>query len=320
VSFAYDSLGRRVKKTYRGQTTRWVWDRDVPLHEWVDGRLVSLSVAGGVPWATADAGMLERDAELDAMLARLPAERGSKVEPLTWLFEPESFAPMTRLCAQEAQSTVCDILGIPALIADNAGDRVLRVGLSVYGTLRQVEGDRSACPFRWPGQYEDLETGLYYNRFRYYDGESGQYVSQDPVGLVGGFRVHAYVADPLSWADPLGLSACPGERAGFIDPARVRFSQDSVKRSFRNGKDVNDAIELLAAGGSSAAAKYPPIRVVEHRGQLYTLDNRRLLVFSQTDQAIPYRMATQEEAKREFTRKFSTTSAQGWGRYISVRP
>jgi YD repeat-containing protein len=69
VSFAYDPLGRRVKKTYRGQTTRWVWDGDVTLHEWVDGRQVSLAAAGGVPWATADAGMREQEAELDVLLA-----------------------------------------------------------------------------------------------------------------------------------------------------------------------------------------------------------------------------------------------------------
>ncbi|MEY4512966.1 MAG: hypothetical protein RLZZ450_5088 [Pseudomonadota bacterium] len=54
VTFAYDPLGRRVSKTYRGQTTRWVWDGNVPLHEWVEGSLVSLGDAGGVPWATAD--------------------------------------------------------------------------------------------------------------------------------------------------------------------------------------------------------------------------------------------------------------------------
>ncbi|SUB89296.1 Cell wall-associated polypeptide CWBP200 [Porphyromonas macacae] len=41
------------------------------------------------------------------------------------------------------------------------------------------------CPFRYQGQYEDEETGLYYNRFRYYDPNAGNYISQDPIGLEG---------------------------------------------------------------------------------------------------------------------------------------
>jgi YD repeat-containing protein len=36
VMFAYDALGRRISKRYRGRVTRWVWDGDVPLHEWTE--------------------------------------------------------------------------------------------------------------------------------------------------------------------------------------------------------------------------------------------------------------------------------------------
>ncbi|UOG74196.1 RHS repeat-associated core domain-containing protein [Hymenobacter tibetensis] len=49
----------------------------------------------------------------------------------------------------------------------------------------QVE-PTTACPFRYQGQYEDTETGLYYNRFRYYDPESGGYISQDTTSLARG--------------------------------------------------------------------------------------------------------------------------------------
>ncbi|MBI0432149.1 RHS repeat-associated core domain-containing protein, partial [Pectobacterium parmentieri] len=50
------------------------------------------------------------------------------------------------------------------------------------------------------------ETGLYYNRHRYYDAESGQYLSPDPIGLLGGIRPQAYIHNPLTWIDPLGLA------------------------------------------------------------------------------------------------------------------
>lgn len=99
-----------------------------------------------------------------------------------------------------------------------------------------------------------------------------------------------------------------------------RFSQDSVKGSFRNGTTLNDAISALRAGGAEAAAKYRPIRLFERNGALYTLDNRRLLVFSQAGQQVPFRMATEAEIAKEFTGKFTTTAAQGWGQFITVRP
>ena len=51
------------------------------------------------------------------------------------------------------------------------------------------------CPFRYQGQYEDVETGLYYNRFRYYSPEEGMYLSQDPIGLSGGKVLYGYVRD-----------------------------------------------------------------------------------------------------------------------------
>jgi RHS repeat-associated protein len=51
----------------------------------------------------------------------------------------------------------------------------------------------SDYPFRYQRQYEDSETGLYYNRFRYYSPEEGIYISQDPMGVVGGFELYSNV-------------------------------------------------------------------------------------------------------------------------------
>jgi len=118
----------------------------------------------------------------------------------------------------------------------------------------------------------------------------------------------------------MGPLAGMAKSASTIDTAAVRFSQDSVKASFRNGSSLNEAAEALRAGGAEAGAKFPPIRLVEHEGKLFTLDNRRLLVFSQADQKVPFRMATEAEIEREFINKFTTTPAQGWGQFITVRP
>ena len=55
-------------------------------------------------------------------------------------------------------------------------------------------------PFRYQGQYEDIETGLTYNRFRYYSPETGSYISQDPIELLGGMALYGYVHDSNGWA------------------------------------------------------------------------------------------------------------------------
>lgn len=60
---------------------------------------------------------------------------------------------------------------------------------------------------RYQGQYEDRETGLYYNRFRYYSVEEGMYISQDPIKLAGSFQVYGYVYNANILIDPLGLLA-----------------------------------------------------------------------------------------------------------------
>jgi RHS repeat-associated protein len=64
-------------------------------------------------------------------------------------------------------------------------------------------------PFRFQGQQFDEETGLHYNRYRYYDPGVGRFVSQDPIGLWGGTNLLTYVHNPLTWIDPLGLARIP---------------------------------------------------------------------------------------------------------------
>ena len=68
------------------------------------------------------------------------------------------------------------------------------------------DGLKADIPFRFQGQYYDEESGLHYNRFRYYDPEIGRFVSQDPIGLMGGMNLFEYAPNPVGWVDPFGLS------------------------------------------------------------------------------------------------------------------
>jgi RHS repeat-associated protein len=122
----------------------------------------------------------------------------------TWIFEPESFAPLGKEDKTGRYSIVSEHLGTPTEMYDDLGKLAWRMQLDMFG-VGKADVARQNCPWRWPGQYEDAECGLYYNRFRYYEAQNGRYLSQDPVGLLGGLAPYEYVVDPLIGVDPLGL-------------------------------------------------------------------------------------------------------------------
>ena len=101
-----------------------------------------------------------------------------------------------------------DHLGTPITAHNAKGEAVWKVEYEAWGRIRQetVSDDPKVnIPFRFQGQYYDEESGLHYNRFRYYDPEIGRFVSQDPIWLKGGGNLYAYVVNPTLWIDPLGL-------------------------------------------------------------------------------------------------------------------
>ncbi|MDN2716997.1 PAAR-like domain-containing protein [Janthinobacterium sp. SUN120] len=100
----------------------------------------------------------------------------------------------------------CDHLGTPRELTDAQGNVVWSGRYKAWGRLLYVEGEIEQ-PLRFQGQYEDQETGLFYNRYRYYDAGIARYLTQDPIGLLGGLNGYTYVQSPTQWIDPLGLSA-----------------------------------------------------------------------------------------------------------------
>jgi RHS repeat-associated protein len=102
--------------------------------------------------------------------------------------------------------------------------------------------------------------------------------------------------------------------SGFIHPRLVRFSQDSIKSTFKNGASLREMVTGLLDGGIDPS-KVPAIRLVDMDGVLYTLDNRRLEAFRRAGMDVPYRMATRQEAAKE-SWKFTTNNN---GRTIQVR-
>lgn len=132
-----------------------------------------------------------------------------------WVYEPASFRPLAKLQGEDLYYVVTDHIGtLRELISEDGTRTAWRARLGLWGETealtRRAANDNTApdCPIRFLGQWFDEESGLHYNRFRYYDPEAGQYLSPDPIGLAGGERPQGYVADPNGWVDPLGLAGC----------------------------------------------------------------------------------------------------------------
>ncbi len=246
VAMTYDAFGRRRTKNHLGRCTRFVWDGDVVLHHFdeaadVPVRELSPQEKARQSFLDATKARLQEAFEdwpsrwadvlaNDEGFSRLHAEvrhreaHGDPVAPpvdptvVTWLHEPGGFAPIARLTPDDAASVICDHLGAPLVVLGEDARARAQIAHDSYGHA-SVSGDADLVPHRFPGQWHDPETGLHYNRFRHYDPDTGQYTSRDPIGLRGGLQPMAYVRDPWSWVDPLGLAGKPSAGAGCEGPS-----------------------------------------------------------------------------------------------------
>lgn len=137
----------------------------------------------------------------------------------------------------------CDHLGTPRELTDAQGNVVWSGRYQAWGRLLYVEGE-IAQPLRFQGQYEDQETGLFYNRYRYYDPDASRYLNQDPAGLSGGMNLYSYAPNPIIWIDPLGLQkkcgpCCAGGRFSSADAAAraalIRYNPKSIRDNLEYG-------------------------------------------------------------------------------------
>ena len=126
---------------------------------------------------------------------------------ITWVYQEGSFVPSAKMIGEEKFSIINDYIGRPVQAYSDVGELVWETDYDIYGGLRDLKGDRDFIPFRQLGQYEDVETGLYYNRFRYYNPEAGLYLNQDPIELLGNNpNFYAYVSDSNIQIDLFGLN------------------------------------------------------------------------------------------------------------------
>ncbi|HRI62585.1 MAG TPA: RHS repeat-associated core domain-containing protein [Polyangium sp.] len=188
VSFQYDPIGRRVLKNVERKvagrieqsTTRFVWDGDRLVHEIrrkaaasgdpiIEERTYGWSERALVPW-----GMRIR--------------RNGNDDDVTWAYY------------------VLDQAGMPMALTDASGEVLCEYERKAWGELVPRGESRIDSPIRAQGQYADEEIGLHYNRNRYYDPESGRYISPDPLGVLPDLNQYKYGDNPITDVDPFGLA------------------------------------------------------------------------------------------------------------------
>jgi RHS repeat-associated protein len=107
----------------------------------------------------------------------------------------------------------CDHLGTPQELTYHTGQIAWSAQYKAWGEVKEQRSDWAqrqglTNPIRFQGQYHDHETGLHYNRYRYYDPRVGRFISKDPISYAGGLNLYAYAPNPTGWVDPLGLARC----------------------------------------------------------------------------------------------------------------
>ena len=106
----------------------------------------------------------------------------------------------------------CDHRGLPLALITPDNQVAWRGEYDEWGNLQSEDNPNNLQQLiRLPGQQYDEESGLYYNRHRYYNPGLGRYITQDPIGLKGGWNLNQYPLNPVQLIDPLGLIGNWGE-------------------------------------------------------------------------------------------------------------
>ncbi|WP_435887525.1 RHS repeat-associated core domain-containing protein [Streptomyces antimycoticus] len=217
----------------------------------------------------------------DTRLAEQSTPEGNHT---TWDYTPDAHRPLTQtdhtsLVREPGESLIekftggdddttprfhaiiTDLVGTPTELVTAAGDLSWQHRTTLWGTDFPSGASRSTvdCPLRFPGQYADPETGLYYNYFRHYDPETARYVTPDPLGLEPAPNHHAYVRNPHADFDPLGLkgknckpSVSPVASDWATKGAHVHVGQDEVRVFIdKDGKVAGEPIRLKSTGWAS---------------------------------------------------------------------
>ncbi|MBR0566538.1 RHS repeat protein [Azoarcus sp. L1K30] len=249
--YAYDARSRRIAKTVEGpdgvaRLTRYGWDGERLVCEATDTATTTIvyEPASFVPLLRIEQAHHAQDAEgdddEDARETRALLAHAAQLLAHHGLSMPDALRPGPAPARVSVFFT--DHLGTPLRLTDAHGRTEWQARPDDWRAVTDPQGDIRQ-PIRFQGQWEDEESGFYYNRYRYYDPEQGRYVTQDPIGAIGGLNLYTYTANPLARLDPLGLSDA-------FYPYDIEPYQRPAKRP--------DGFEWGAGCGDAATDQYVP--------------------------------------------------------------
>ena len=177
----------------------------------------------------------------------------------TYLYEQDGFVPVATLKDGEINYYHTDHLGTPQELTNQKGEIVWEAEYATWGNTVKVnykrvdaniQEDVALQPLRFQGQYYDAETGLHYNRFRYYDPDVGRFTTQDPIGLLGGDNLYAYAPNPIIWFDVYGLWKKHRLNGQFAKKPGPKPKKDSTHGNSKNNSKCTSLYKLTNEDGS----------------------------------------------------------------------
>ncbi|MGJ4149507.1 RHS repeat-associated core domain-containing protein, partial [Corynebacterium macclintockiae] len=258
--YTYDGLGRRVAKDTINTTTGEVIHRDVFTHTGNQLAAVTTTVDTTDPARVGEGYVWTTDPATGETHGQIALTTSSPGDSTDTPANPAAGWSQARVDAT-FYALVCDLAGAPQeLINTTTGVVEGHTTQTLYG--KRTWSGRCTSPLLFAGQYEDVESGWAYNRFRYYNPTLGAYNAQDPLGLAPRLAsAQGYVDHAAYWVDVLGLMS---HVRSPKDP-HPTISGRSADGTFRgeNGTAVNGRrahssySDFIEAQGYKANVKMP---------------------------------------------------------------
>ncbi|WP_436868994.1 RHS repeat-associated core domain-containing protein [Acinetobacter courvalinii] len=216
TQYGYDVFGRRLyKKSSNQELTLFGWDGDLMIWESCQNsdKPENSYTKHYVYEPDSFVPLMQAGYQGFIQLIETPDYSEYLNKPYSIYKDPiwSSDTRKNRVALEQTAFYHCDQVGTPQTLSNAKGECVWEITQDTWGTALEIQMHNKDNPFeqsnlRFQGQYYDNETGLHYNRYRYYEPYSARYMSKDPISINGGLNTSIYVRNTMQKVDPHGLN------------------------------------------------------------------------------------------------------------------